>query len=140
MVSFRSATCSVSSVICRPLSIVAGAGAGCCFFLSSLCSERVCQAEPTVTPAECPVSSVGGYQVIQITEELCVSESSPHSTAFAAACQEAGGILQTEGVGPSTMNCLFRLPPGETICETGTLNEASGLCEVKPGNRGSNRA
>ena len=107
-------------------------------------NRGVCQAAPTVTeiPAECPVSRVGGFQVVKISEELCVSESSPSSTAFATACQEAGGILQTEGVGTSMMNCLFRLPPGETVteCEVGILNEELGLCEIKPGNRGSNRA
>ena len=32
------------------------------------------------------------------------------------------------------------VPQGDPICDIGTLNEASGLCEVKPGNRGSNRA
>jgi hypothetical protein len=32
------------------------------------------------------------------------------------------------------------VPQGNPICDIGTLNEASGMCEVKPGNRGGNRA
>lgn len=56
-------------------------------------------------------------------------------------CQ--GGIIMNP---LDSSYCIWIIPQETTLydkvptCDIGTLNEASGMCEVKPGNRGSNRA
>ena len=95
-----------------------------------------CQAAPTVLPGECP-DSVG--TVVTVPEEVEEGQCRTANTGaftnplFIEACNEVGGVIVQAF--PESGHCLFPVPAGETICETGTLNEESGLCEIKPGNR-----
>lgn len=93
-----------------------------------------CQAEPTILAGECP-DSLGTVDVIVDINGYCETANTFTSTLFVNACNEANGVIVDAGTQPGVVHCAFNVP-GETICENGgILNEASGLCQIKPGNR-----
>lgn len=83
---------------------------------------------------DCIGSLDGGItnQVIPDAEPECKDPANPNHVINTAE-------LTTER---GTIECVFttNIGPADVRCDVGTLNEESGLCEVKPGNRGGNRA
>lgn len=102
-------------------------------------NRGVCQAEPTVLPGECP-ESVGTVVTVPegVEEGYCRTANTGAFTnpLFINACNEVEGVIVQEH--PESGHCLFPAPAGEAICETGALNEANELCEIKPGRGNSN--
>src|SRR5829696_190651 len=79
----------------------------------------------------------------EIFEDRCeiagTNDPSPNQEMSCDYLEEVGATLQEfEGY----WQCIWyeTLGPATQECDVGTLNEASGLCEVKPGNRNGNRA
>lgn len=102
-------------------------------------NRNICQAEPTVIPGECP-ESLGTVVTVPegVEEGYCRTANTGAFTnpLFINACNEVGGVIVQEH--PESGHCLFPAPAGEAICETGALNEANELCEIKPGRGNSN--
>jgi hypothetical protein len=93
-----------------------------------------CQAAPTIIPGECP-DSLGTVDVISENNGICTTANTFPSTGFINACEEAGGTIEpSEDPGSVLIHCNAPAPDGERVCNTGSLNEQSGLCEIKPGN------
>jgi len=95
-----------------------------------------CEAAPTITEipgVPCP-TNLGGIVVIQVNPTLCRSVGTP-TGGFGTTCDEVGGTLIPIGGGGSICEFTTQGPQVIESCDVGVLNEASGLCEVKPGNR-----